>query len=97
MAERLSPFREAMKEYSGNVSSIAVRNISPSNLEGLFVGIVEKENIFFLTGEEVEFKYYSPSYEAQEFASSHDCFKYPIEKGVAHIDASTIKRRKIEF
>lgn len=93
MAEKLSPFKEAMKEYKGQVSSVQVRDITPSHLEGLFQGCVAQKNIFFDEGESVTFRYFSPFYKPHEIALPMHLLSYPVRKGTAHFDASILVRR----
>lgn len=93
MEEKLSPLREAMKEYKGQVSSVQVRDITPSHLEGLFQGCVAQKTIFFDEGEAVTFRYFSPFYKPHEIALPIHLLSYPFEKGTAHLDASILVRR----
>lgn len=94
MAEKESPFTKAMQEYKANVSSVNVREVSPSKLErNLFTRIVEKSNIFFEEGQYITFKYFSPRYLTYQVAPPTEQLVYPVSLGIAHLDGSAFKKR----
>ena len=96
MAEQ-SDFKKAMQEYKGHVSGVKVRDISPSKLEGVFEGTVSQNNIFFEQGQLIKFKYFSQTSGAHELILSRSMLRYPVSLGVAHVDASSLKRRVVTY
>lgn len=92
MTEKLSPFREAMQEYKGNVSTIFVTNIIPSGLENLFEGFALADSVLFKQGEKVTFKYYSVPESLGTFTPGI-ATKYPVRSGLAYIDASAFQKK----
>ena len=92
MTEKLSPFREAMLEYRGNVSTIAVRNIVPEGLEGLFKGSVVVNNALFKKDDLITFRYYSVPESVGVFTPGIEA-KYPIISGLAYIDGSAFQKK----
>ena len=51
------------------------------------------DNVFFKKGDEVNFRYYSPKQAGHELVMPGFSVSYPILSGVAHVDASTLKKR----
>ncbi len=94
MTEKLSPFREAMVEYKGNVSTIFVTNINPAGLENLFEGFALADSVLFKKGEKVTFKYYSVPESSGTFTPGI-ATRYPVVSGLAYIDGSVHARRKL--